>query len=327
MSTATQPALETRHFKTTEWASWTIFAVDVLALESAFILGLTFRRMLAIWFTASIGVDQYFGVAIALLVLPLIHYQLGLYPGYLLGPVERLRRRTLATFAVFGGLVAWDNIVERGVLSRGVLLATFVFALVLPPLAESLARTALIKTRRWGLPVVMLGAGETGRAVARTLAREPNLGLVPIAFLDQRPSSWNTVLEDVPVVGPLALVRDFEGRAEAAIVTLNDLKSDNSVAILHELNFPRIIVIPDLAGMASLWVTARDLGGCLGLELKKNLLIRVAALTDHRNDAGHKPKNRAALIARDRELRTRFEHAVDVLRDFANATRPLRLHR
>ncbi len=43
----------------------------------------------------------------------------------------------LATLAVFGGLVAWDNIVARGVFSRGVLLATFAFALVLPPLAES----------------------------------------------------------------------------------------------------------------------------------------------------------------------------------------------
>jgi lipopolysaccharide/colanic/teichoic acid biosynthesis glycosyltransferase len=32
-------------------------------------------------------------------------------------------------------------------------------------------------------------------------------------------------------------------------------------------------VIPDMAGIASLWVTARDLGGCLGLEIKKNLLV------------------------------------------------------
>ena len=40
---------------------------------------------------------------------------------------------------------------------------------------------------------------------------------------------------------------------------------------------------------------------------------------------GHKPKNRAARIKRDRELRTRFESAIDVLRDFANALRPLRI--
>ncbi len=34
-----------------------------------------------------------------------------------------------------------------------------------------------------------------------------------------------------------------------------------SRALLQELNFPRVIVVPDLAAIASLWVTARDLAG------------------------------------------------------------------
>jgi hypothetical protein len=63
----------------------------------------------------------------------------------------------------------------------------------------------------------------------------------------------------------------------------------------------------------------------LPVKMKKGLVIRVAALTDVRNEAGHKPRNRAAAIARDRELRTRFETAVDVFRDFAGAARPLRI--
>ena len=33
-------------------------------------------------------------------------------------------------------------------------------------------------------------------------------------------------------------------------------------------------MVPDLAGVASLWVNARDLGGSLGFEIKKNLLLR-----------------------------------------------------
>jgi Undecaprenyl-phosphate galactose phosphotransferase WbaP len=270
MSTAARPAVAIRKFQAATWTPWTIFAVDVLALETAFALGLTVRRMLGTWLTYGIGPQQYLGVAIALLLLPIVHYQIGLYPGYLLGPVERLRRRTLATFAVFGGLVAWDNIVERGVLSRGVLLATFGFALILPPVAETLARLLLVRKKRWGIPVVILGAGETGRSVARTLAADPHLGLVPVAFLDNRPGVWNTFIENIPVPGPLGLAQDFEHRVEAAIVALNDIAKDD----LPELNFPRVIVVPDLAGMASLWVTARDLGGWLGLEVKKNLLIR-----------------------------------------------------
>jgi len=75
------------------------------------------------------------------------------------------------------------------------------------------------------------------------------------------------------VAGPLGLAPDFERRAEAAIVALADLGKDDLPGLLQELNFPRVIVIPDLTGVASLWVTARDFGGCLGLEIKKNLLI------------------------------------------------------
>jgi Undecaprenyl-phosphate galactose phosphotransferase WbaP len=273
MSTAARAKVAVAAFQPTKWAPWVIFATDVLSLEAALGLGLGLRLMLAPWFSNEVGVEQYFAVAIGVLLLPVVHYQLGIYPGYLLGPVERLRRRTLATLAVFGGLVAWDNIVARGVLSRGVLLATFVFALVLPPLAESVARRALVARKRWGIPVVMLGAGPTGRLIARTLLREPQLGLVPIAFLDNRPDAWNQTLDGVPVAGPLGLAQDFEHRAEAALVVLADIGQEDVAGLLQELNFPRVVVIPQFTGVGSLWVTARDLGGCLGLEIKKNLLM------------------------------------------------------
>jgi hypothetical protein len=59
--------------------------------------------------------------------------------------------------------------------------------------------------------------------------------------------------------------------------------------------------------------------------VNRNLLLRVAALTEQRNETGHKPKTRAALARRDAELRTRVETAVDLLRDLLSATAPLRL--
>ncbi len=284
MSATARPALAIPSAPAASWAPWAIVAADVVAIEIAFLLGLCVRRLVAPWFPNGVGPDQYLGVAAGILLLPVINYQLGLYPGYLLGPVERLRRRMLATLAVFGGLVAWDNLVARGVLSRGVLLATLLFVLVLPPLAESAARAALIRRGRWGIPVVMLGAGDTGRALARTLFREPQLGLKPIAFLDNRAAVWNTVAEGVPVIGPLGLASDLERRAEAAIVALADLDRSDIAGLLHELNFPRLLVVPDLAGVASLWVNARDLGGSLGFEIKKNLLLRRNHVLKHLMD-------------------------------------------
>ena len=284
MNTAARPALAVQSAPAARWAPWAIVAADVLAIEIAFLLGLVVRRLVSPWFPNGVGPDQYLGVAAGILLLPMVHYQLGLYPGYMLGPVERLRRRMLATLAVFGGLVAWDNLVARGVLSRGVLLATLLFVLVLTPLAETGARAILIRRGRWGIPVVMLGAGDTGRAVARTLIREPQLGLKPIAFLDNRAAVWNTAAEGIPVIGPLGLASDLERHAEAAIVSLADLNRRDIGGLLHELNFPRLLVIPDLAGVASLWVNARDLGGSLGFEIKKNLLLRRNHVLKHLMD-------------------------------------------
>jgi Undecaprenyl-phosphate galactose phosphotransferase WbaP len=275
MSTAAQPALALRAPAPSRWPAWTIFAADVLALELSFALGLAFRTFFASYFTAQIGLDQYLGVAAGMLLLPVINYQLGLYPGYLLSPVERLRRRILATLAVFGALIAWDHLVARGILSRGVLLATFLFALVLPPLAELAARTFLIRRDKWGVPVLILGAGPAGRALMQKRQNEPtDSDLRPIAFLDNRPDLWNMNVAGVPVAGPLALAPDFEHRAHAAIVVLADIPKSDAAQILNELNFARVIVIPDLPGVATMWITARELGGNLGFEIKKNLLLR-----------------------------------------------------
>lgn len=58
-------------------------------------------------------------------------------------------------------------------------------------------------------------------------------------------------------------------------------------------------------------------------ELSAALLARVHGITPHRNESGHKPADTKALTRRDRELRTRFEHSTDLLRDLIHASRGL----
>src|SRR5258708_37643895 len=96
MSTAARAPIVTRFVKGSHWAPWAIFGADVLALEAAFLLGFSMRLLLASWFTAEIGIGQFLGVAAGILLLPAINYQIGLYSGYLLEPVERLLPRVLA---------------------------------------------------------------------------------------------------------------------------------------------------------------------------------------------------------------------------------------
>jgi hypothetical protein len=60
-------------------------------------------------------------------------------------------------------------------------------------------------------------------------------------------------------------------------------------------------------------------------DLSRALIARIHGLTTYRNDSGHKPANAKALINRNRQLRTRFEGAVDVLSDLVAAVKPLRV--
>ena len=66
-------------------------------------------------------------------------------------------------------------------------------------------------------------------------------------------------------------------------------------------------------------------GGCNCPELTPAFMARIHGVTPFRNDAGHKPGSAHALKKRDQELRTRFEAAVDLFKDFLQATKPLRL--
>jgi hypothetical protein len=60
-------------------------------------------------------------------------------------------------------------------------------------------------------------------------------------------------------------------------------------------------------------------------QLNSALLSRIIGITPHRNDSGHKPRTVAARQKRDNELRTRFEHAYDALRDTLKAAKPLHI--
>lgn len=67
----------------------------------------------------------------------------------------------------------------------------------------------------------------------------------------------------------------------------------------------------------------RNASGCT--RLTDAQLVRLIGITDHRNETGHKPSSLAKLIARDKQLRTRFETAMDELAALIAATSSLRI--
>jgi Undecaprenyl-phosphate galactose phosphotransferase WbaP len=247
--------------------------MDVLALELALLLGCLIRFFLHSVFPIELHAPQYQGLAVGVLTLPLAYYWVGLYPGYGMGSVQRIRARVHATVTVFVVLLTWNYAFQDHQWSRGVLLLTLFFALILAPALEAPLRKALIARGICGVPVVILGAGSTGELVMKTLQREKDLGFVPVGVLDDNPQKWGTELHGVKVGGPISAARAFERKAKIALVAMPRIGGAQLSSLVENLSFANIIVVPDLFGIQSLWITSRDLGGVLGLEVKKNLLV------------------------------------------------------
>jgi len=272
------PALTGLRLRHRPPATLLLFACEILALQLSLLAGYLLRLALLNWRPQEFQSQHYKGLALGLLVIPFVYLLLGLLPGHGMSPVERLEKRLQATFLVFALLLAWDYLVLEHQWSRGILLATALFAFLLPPLLDEIARNLLARAGWLGAPTLILGAGRTGEHVLRHLQLNPALGLLPLALLDDNPALYGTRLHGIPVAGPLDLANTYVPVARTAIVAMPTLSRERRAALIEQLRFSQVIVLPDLEGMQSLWITARDLGGVLGLEVRRNLLSRPARL-------------------------------------------------
>jgi Undecaprenyl-phosphate galactose phosphotransferase WbaP len=203
---------------------------------------------------------------------------LGLYPGYGLDSVERLRRHTYSAFATLALLAIFAVAFQVGDrLSRLLLFLVFLGLLVLGPFAEHLTRWVLKRIGWWGKPVVVLGYSTAGTEVAGLLKEEWELGYNPVAALDYR-------LEKTPAE-PLEGVGGQKGWAgvvdlarehgvDTAIFAMPHTRREHlsQLVSLASLTFRHVMVVPNLGGITNSAVAAKDLAGIFAVEIKYNLL-------------------------------------------------------
>lgn len=245
---------------------------------------------LAAWRTVnpSITLANTFDAPILLAIFVPVYALFGLYAPSGLTPVAELRRSVLATGLVSLTLTA-AVFLSKGAAtySRGAFLVSSILAAFLVPIARATFRSMLAERDWWGVPVFILGAGKTADLLIRTLRAQPEIGFKPVACFDDDPVKLG-YCRGVPVIGPLddapALAETL--RIDSAILAMPGASQDRLAALLdaHSRSFSRLLVIPNLFGIASLWATTLDLSGVLGLEVRQNLLTsanrRVKRLLD-----------------------------------------------
>lgn len=263
-----------RNLTSVRKTGWILLVSDVVALAVAGLLSFFIRYM----YDRSLLWELYLPLWPMLLMFPIAYALTGLYPGVGINPPEELRRITYTSLLVFAVIGASTFIYRTGAdYSRG----AFVFAVVLVPisvpLARALTRQLFASKPWWGTGVVVFGAAQTGADVVRSLMGQPGLGLRPVAMLDDDPSKHGQTIEGIPVLGGLDLAPRVvkEYRVSYAILAMPGVPRGRLLEIFQHYGviFRHLVLIPDLFGLGSLWVSARDLGGRLGLEVRQRLLM------------------------------------------------------
>lgn len=201
----------------------------------------------------------------------------GLYPGIALNPVEEFRRLTVSTSIVYASLAAVTFLSREGELfSRAVFLLAWAQSVILAPVLRSQARCYFSRRSWWGHSVIIFGGEPTAGLVVEALQRQPETGLKPFAVFDDHTNSARSI-RGLPVFHEMSdapkLAR--QSRVRCAIIAISKPQQSELLHLLtrHGDTFSRIIVVPELAGLAGLWVEATDINGILALEIRQRLLL------------------------------------------------------
>ena len=251
----------------------TLIASDLLALTFAAFVSVS------LWYLIQRKLEPGFYLTLSpLLGMFLIVYAAaGLYPGVALHPVEELRRLTVSTSVVYASLAAILFLSRETVLySRAVFLLAWAQSVVLAPVLRSCTRSYFSRRSWWGHPAIVFGADSMGEEIVEALQRQPEAGLKPFAIFDDRAGSVRSI-RGVPVYRDMtaAPILARQCRVRCAIIAISKAEQGKLLQLLtrHGGGFSRVIVVPELAGLANLWLEPCDINGILGLEIRQRLLL------------------------------------------------------
>lgn len=245
-----------------------IFALLLAGLVTAFVRSLLDSRL---------GIVQVWLSTPTLLALLGSFGLMGLYPGIGVNPVEEMRRILNATTVGYLFLISLSFALGQDLLrSRWSVLLAWATVAVFVTVGRNTARSIFCRKAWWGVPVVVLGHGRTAERVVQILRKHQSLGLKPVAILDDNIHRQGAIVAGVPVVGPYcdAGAICLEQQVCYAIVAIPDLRGPQVASFLRAnlQCYKHVLVVPDCFGMSSLWVSAKDFGGVLGLEISHTLV-------------------------------------------------------
>lgn len=224
----------------------------------------------------SFGLVSIWSIAWILPVVALVFFACRLYPPVCMAPADELKRIMLGGGFVLLICVVIDLALRQDTGSIISILVGYPLCICLILAGRWAVRSLCEEKTWWGVPVVIIGAGDTGRMIVDRLLEWPRLGLRPV-FLFDDDSSVCGKYRGIPIVFGTtdAAYAARDNHVKFAIVAMPGVARDRVMQIIDETIrfFPYMMLVPDMFGMSSMWVSTRDLNGILTLEAQQRLIM------------------------------------------------------
>jgi exopolysaccharide biosynthesis polyprenyl glycosylphosphotransferase len=243
-----------------QWSQPAFVGLDILLINLAFYLSYVVRYEIGFPYPVDPQYDapffpSYLPQAVMLTVLCLLTYRInGLYER------RRARRWIDETYRLVNGtmtsivaIMAVTFFVQPLVYSRGMLVLAGLLIVAFLSAARLTQHwvEAWLRSRGIGVArVLIVGAGEVGRAVIRSLLGNPGLGYQIVGFVDDDPDKGSTRLGRIPGFGSLENMGTViaSERVDEVIVTLPWMYHRKIMEIVNECEREqvRVRVVPDV---------------------------------------------------------------------------------
>lgn len=249
---------------------WVVL-LDVAVIIVAFLGGYWLRYDLR-WFL-DVAYDAPFSAYLPFLILyvvltPVFFVVDGVYRTWPRSWMDQVYRITNATAKVTVLMLAITFVFRPRYYSRVMLIEVGLLTILLLALVRGAEGFAIAYLRKKGVGirrVVIVGAGEVGRTVMRTIVARPDLGYRVVGFVDDNPNKGYTDIGRFKALGPLDNLPAIldEERPDEVIITLPWMYHRKIMGIVRdcERRNVRARIVPDLFQMSLTQVNVEDLGG------------------------------------------------------------------
>jgi Undecaprenyl-phosphate galactose phosphotransferase WbaP len=250
--------------------SLVVLACDAVALSFTASLVLLGKRARG----GGLDVHRYFALWPAMGLFFVVFAASSLYPGIIHNAVTELRRLGMGltvSFLVMGGLLLVTRSADD--YPRSVLLLWWLMAMIVTPLLRSVVRELACHKAWWGIPIAVFYTGVESTEIIRELEKHPEIGLRPVVIL----SSPHVVRprQSLPVIDMRCAAAVRACGVKRALIALPDAGGGKLLQDLEvfESLFPHLMIMQSSPALYSLTVDARQIGGFLAVEVRRDLLL------------------------------------------------------